>query len=89
MFPLLPHLNSSEIFHYTLCYDIILSFPIWIHLHIQSIYNFFPFTRAAAAAKLLQSCLTLCDPMNHSLAGSSVHGILQAGILEWGCHALL
>ena len=31
----------------------------------------------------LQSCLTLCDPMDCSLPGSSVHGILQAGILEW------
>ena len=30
-----------------------------------------------------QSCLTLCDPMDCSLQGSSVHGILQAGTLEW------
>ena len=30
-----------------------------------------------------QSCLTLCDPMNCSLPGSSVHGIFQAIILEW------
>ena len=30
-----------------------------------------------------QSCPTLCDPMNYSLLGSSVHGILQARILEW------
>ena len=30
-----------------------------------------------------QSCLTLCDPMDCSLPGSSVHGILQARILEW------
>ena len=34
-------------------------------------------------AKLLQSCPALCDPMDCSLPGSSVHGILQAGILEW------
>ena len=34
-------------------------------------------------AKSFQSCLTLCDPMNCSLPGSSVHGILQARILEW------
>ena len=34
-------------------------------------------------AKSLQSCLTLCDPMGHSPPGSSVHGILQARILEW------
>ena len=31
----------------------------------------------------VQSCLTLCDPMNCSPPGSSVHGILQARILEW------
>ena len=30
-----------------------------------------------------QSCLTLCDPMDYSLPGSSVHGILQERILEW------
>ena len=34
-------------------------------------------------AKLLQLSLTLYDPMDCSLAGSSVHGILQEGILEW------
>ena len=35
------------------------------------------------AAKLLQSCPTLCDPMDCSLPGFSVHGILQARTLEW------
>ena len=38
---------------------------------------------AAAAAKLLQSCPTLCDPIDGSPLGSSVSGILQARILEW------
>ena len=38
---------------------------------------------AAAAAKSLQSCLTLCDPMDCSLPGFSVHGILMARTLEW------
>ena len=33
--------------------------------------------------KFFQSCTTLCGPMNCSLPGSSVHGILQARILEW------
>ena len=37
----------------------------------------------AAAAKLLQSCLTLYDPIDSSPPGSSVPGILQARILEW------
>ena len=39
---------------------------------------------AAAAAKSLQLCPTLCDPMDCSLPGSSVHGIFQARVLEWG-----
>ena len=34
-------------------------------------------------AKSLQSCPTLCDPIDCSLPGSSVHEILQAGILQW------
>ena len=34
-------------------------------------------------AKSLQLCPTLCDPLGYSLPGSSVHGILQARILEW------
>ena len=38
---------------------------------------------ARVHAKSLQSCLTLCDPMGYSPPGSSVHGILQARILEW------
>ena len=42
-----------------------------------------PFTFSAAAAKLLQSCPTLCDPIDSSLPGSSVPGILQARTLEW------
>ena len=36
-----------------------------------------------AAAKSLQSCPTLCDPIDGSPPGSSVPGILQARILEW------
>ena len=38
---------------------------------------------AAAAAKSLQSCLTLCDPTDISPPGSPVPGILQARTLEW------
>ena len=39
---------------------------------------------AAAAAKSLQSCPTLCDPIDSSPPGSPVPGILQARTLEWG-----
>ena len=38
---------------------------------------------AAAAAKSLQSCQTLCDPIDGSPPGSSIPGILQARTLEW------
>ena len=38
---------------------------------------------AVAVLSLRESCLTLCDPMDCSLPGSSVHGISQARILEW------
>ena len=41
------------------------------------------FIAAATAAKSLQSCPTLCDPIDGSLPGSPVPEILQAGILEW------
>ena len=37
----------------------------------------------AAAAKSLQSCPTLCDPIDSSPRGSFVHGIFQARVLEW------
>ena len=41
--------------------------------------------------KLLQSCPALCDPVDCSLPGSFVHGILQARIQQWvaGCRVLL
>ena len=41
------------------------------------------FIAAAAAAKSLQSCPTLCDPIDGSPPGSPVPGILQARTLEW------
>ena len=41
----------------------------------------------ALTAKSLQSCPTLGDPMDCSPPGSSVHGIFQASVLEWGAIA--
>ena len=48
-------------------------------------YNFGKLSNdlTSACAKLLQSCLIRCDPLDCSLPGSSVHRILQARILEW------
>ena len=40
-------------------------------------------THITAAAKLLQSCPTLCDPIDGSPPGSPIPGILQARTLEW------
>ena len=37
--------------------------------------------------EVAQSYLTLSDPMDYSLQGSSVHGIFQAGVLDWGAIA--
>ena len=50
------------------------SHPMWI---IRE------YTGCAALSSVAQTCLTLGDPMDCSPPGSSVHGILQAGILEW------
>ena len=40
--------------------------------------------KVKSESKVAQSCLTLSDPMDCSLTGSSVHGIFQARVLEWG-----
>ena len=62
---------------------IILHFAfIQFQVIIFSYINIFIFLYAATA-KSLQSCLTLCDPIDGSPLGSSVPGILQARILEW------
>ena len=43
--------------------------------------------KAKSESEVAQSCPTLCDPMDCSLPGSSVHGIFQAKVLEWGATA--
>ena len=58
----------------------------WISIpnSFVSLFIFCPAAAAAAAAaKSLQSCPTLCNPMDFSLPDSSVHGIFQARVLEW------
>ena len=39
--------------------------------------------KVKSESEVAQSCLTLSDPMDHSLPGSSIHGISQARVLEW------
>ena len=41
-------------------------------------------TKVNSESEVAQSCPTLSDPMDYSLPGSSVHGIFQARVLEWG-----
>ena len=43
--------------------------------------------KVKSESEVAQSCLTLSDPLDCSLPGSSVHGIFQAGVLEWGAIA--
>ena len=43
--------------------------------------------KGKSESEVAQSCLTLRDPMIFSLPGSSVHGIFQARVLEWGAIA--
>ena len=38
-------------------------------------------------SSVTQSCLTLCDPVDGSPPGSSIHGVFQARVLEWGAIA--
>ena len=51
------------------------------HLILVALSSVLP--RMCIHARLLQSCLTLCDPMDSNLPGSSVHGIFQSRILGW------
>ena len=43
--------------------------------------------KVKSESEVVQSCLTLSDPMDFSLPGSSIHGIFQARVLEWGAIA--
>ena len=64
------------------------SFELWTFQKMLIILPFFSAVTAyTAAAKSLQSCPTLCDPIDGDLPGSSVHGIFQARVLEWGAIA--
>ena len=51
--------------------------------HLEKLEDWKWLVMCLAAAKSLQSCLTLCDPVDGSPPGSLVPGILQARTLEW------
>ena len=54
---------------------------------LKSVQENYQLDAAAAAAKSLQLCPTLCDPIDGSPPGSPIPGIFQAGVLEWGAIA--
>ena len=56
---------------------------VTFYKHVNTKDDILRSSHSAAAAKLLQSCLTLCDPIDRSPRGSPVPGILQARTLEW------
>ena len=76
----MPHI---ELCGYTSVY---FSSLLWLEsrfIHSGIKYSSWTPTTTAAAAKSLQSCPTLCDPIDSSPPGSAVPGILQARTLEW------
>ena len=68
-------------------YSLAQIYTSYLSILLSMDFELAPVFSAAAAAKSLQSCLTLCDPIDGSPPGSSVHGILQARVLEWGAIA--
>ena len=76
---------SSHLFkNFPVCCDPHKGFTVVNEAEVDIFWNSLAFSAAAvAAAKSLQSCLTLCDPIDGSPPGSPVPGILQARTLEW------
>ena len=73
---------SSCIYRNSVFLDIAIKYTtFWYNVNILSRFCFS--LAAAAAAKSLQSCLTLCNPIDSSSQGSPIPGILQARTLEW------
>ena len=55
----------------------------WIHRELDTITKQQQLQKERKESEVAQSCPTLCNPMNYSLPGSSIHGIFQARVLEW------
>ena len=76
-------INRSQALHNVTCHQGA-RLNIWVYLYSKVMKLLRTKLRsAAAAAKSLQSCPTLCDPRDGSPPGSPVPGILQARTLEW------
>ena len=57
--------------------------PLSVGFYGQEDWSGLPFPSLMHESEVTQSCLTVRDPMDCSLSGSSVHGIFQARVLEW------
>ena len=90
---LLPLMIMKISFYCTFFCTLYATYIIYLHAALFSVFLYqinvshLVSNAAAAAAKLLQSCQTLCNPMDGSPPGSTVPGILQARTLEWGAIA--
>ena len=78
---LISFVSISYFSEYRFCTEFIRFIPKYV-IYFDALLNFQLFI-AVAAAKSLQLCLTLCDPIGGSPPGSPVPGILQARTLEW------
>ena len=67
------------VYSFSVCLFFSLNFFLFILLPVPPFCDYYSLMEVLVT----QSCLTLCNPMDCSTPGSSVHGILQAGILEW------
>ena len=63
--------------------SILLVLEVYMYTGCTYTYMYMYMYMLYVCSKLLQSRLTLCDPIDHSPPGSSVHWISQARILEW------
>ena len=61
--------------------------PLFLGFSRQEYWSGLPFPSPMRESEVAQLCLTVRDPMDCSLLGSSVRGILQARVLEWGAIA--
>ena len=75
--------NDSKHIYLNLILDFLKRLTIFLLISRQIFYVRLSFFSVCVCLLATQSCPTLCDPMDYSLSGSSVHGILQAKVLEY------
>ena len=90
------HSSKSSILHHSAFFTVQLSHPdmttgktiaLTSQTFVGKVTSLLLNMLSTTTTKTLQSCPTLCDPIDSSLPGSSIHGILQAKVLEWGAIA--